>query len=288
MNVIIYFCHHLPKMLRLGEDIISSHVVRTLPIGVLLNLLMTCKLLYALRKHCIANNNTYQSFGADKDGLLCKIMNSHINLQTFALQSNVHGSDIQRYYNTFSVLRITNTYGDIHTMQRYCINMLKDLYGYTIKISCENNILYHHFCNDDVWKCSNIPVFVYYEIVYHIANQKYRNLEYTLLNHVKFLSRKEHHFETLQLIMLFMTYQKNKHINAAMIYVIYEYIGFIIDELLLDYSKNSNLINCVIQKRADFHNDVMKMTGLPKYIKYTIVNKLWQVVSVITEKTETL
>lgn len=273
-------------MLDLGEDIISSLVVRTLPIGVLLNLLMTCKQLYTLRKHCIANNDTCKRYKrALKAGLLGKMLNSHIDLQTYALQTNISCSDFQIYHNTFSVLYSTDTFGDIHTIQRYCTNMLKSLYGYDIKRNCENNILDHHFCKDG-WQHSNVPVFVYYEIVYHIANQKYRNLEYTLINHVKFLPAKKHKFATLEMLMSFIMYQNNTLINAAMIYVIYEYILFMLDDLLSTASQN--FIYYVIHKKREFHNDVMRMKRLPKYIKRVILNKLSQVVSIIEEKTKTL
>lgn len=274
------------NLLDLSEDVICSNVVQTLSLGTLLNLLMTCKILYGLRKRCVANNTTCQELKEQlKDGLLGKLLNCHLNYMDFALYKE-GDANWRKMENTFAILQTTDTFGSIGCMQSYCKNMMKNLFQYRVNYSYENNLLYSIFHRHN-WQLCNITLFTFYEIFYHVHNRKYRNLQICLEN-LKFLGTKAYMFKTLGIAMDFLTYQHNKHLKAAMLYVIHEYINTILDDLFENFEDNSLFIGQVFNKKDEFVTDLMKMQRLPLYIKNMIKNKILVLNEEITKRKQIL
>lgn len=265
------------KLLDLGDDILCHSLVANLSITCLLNLLLTCKMLYNRRKQCIVNKGI-------KCILFGKLLNSHIDCThaDLSLQKDLN-ADISKIHNTFSLIRCIEHVYSVCEIGDYCVKMLEVMYNYKSTTKYNNNILRNVFSNDK-WKMSNVSMLSYYEVVYHISHKKFRRLEYTLLYNLKFIDTYDYSIYTLSLIIHFINTQTSKCIKIAMLYIFYDYIQSILDYLFINYDKHKNFIQSIFDKRLEFEESINKTTGLPKYIKTLVINKIAVVNSEIEKK----
>jgi len=278
------------------EDIIEL-ICQNLHCNSLLNVLMTCKHLYANRKHILANNAMISTYTKYNGSFMSAYFASDITYDDMQIDLKFvpSASSKEHVYNTYKMLAFHTKYYSVKSITIRCRELL--YYYYSRQMEERNYAYYATYCKSlriasmfmsfmhrYNWLYTNIDLFDIYQCMFHIKFKNHRDLAHilqdmqiiapqdiqTFLDICKSLSKYiNNSYDTMQ--------SCNKLIKAVMIYILYKFIEVSPLEFIEYKVRNALVENAALQ------NEIMLLKYIPKYIKNIIREQIIRVICKLTQ-----